>query len=136
MDSFISDVSVNCNYANFNNACISKLNYKIKKNNSMNDFETVNNNNFIKSKYNNLIEYKMNHLFGGNEKYKSIYNRCFSARHNNNSKINIFDSNQISKEIYVDQRKDYILKNTRALFTRNKNFVLYKRSKKKVDKNV
>jgi len=136
MDSFISDVSVNCNYANFNNACISKLNYKIKKNNSMNDFETANNNNFIKSKYNNLIECKMNHLFGGNEKYKSIYNRCFSARHNNNSKINIFDSNQISKEIYVDQRKDYILKNTRALFTRNKNFVQYKRSKKKVDKNV
>ena len=136
MDSFVSDVSVNCNYINFNNACISKINYNIKKNNSMIDFESINNNNFFKSKYNNLIENKMNKLFGGDEKYKSIYNRCFSARNNNNSKINIFDSNQISKEIYAGQRKEYILKNTRSLFTRNKNFIQYKRRKKKVDKKV
>ena len=137
LDSFVSDVSVNCNYANFNNACISKINYTLKKNKSVNDFETINSNNrFLKSKYNNLIDFKMNHMFGGNEKYKSLYNRCFSARHNNNSRINIFDTNQLSKEIYVEQRKDYILKNTRALFTRNKNFVQYKRKKKMVDKNV
>ena len=137
LDSFVSDVSVNCNYANFNNACISKINYTLKKNKSVNDFETLNGNNrFLKSKYNDLIDFKMNHMFGGNEKYKSLYNRCFSARHNNNSRINIFDTNQLSKEIYVEQRKDYILKNTRALFTRNKNFVQYKRKKKMVDKNV
>ena len=136
MDSFISDVSVNCNYINFNNACISKINYNINKNNSMIDFKLINNKNFFKSKYNNLIENKMNKLFGGNEKYKSIYNRCFSARNNNNSKIRIFDSNQISKEMYVDQRKEYILKNTRSLFTRNKNYIQYKRRKKKVDKKV
>ena len=136
MDSFVSDVSVNCNYANFNNACISKLNYNLKRSKSMLDFETINNNNYLKAKYNNLIDYKMNKIFGGNEKYKSIYNRCFSARHNNNSIINIFDSNQLSKEIYVDHRREYILKNTRSLFTRNKNFVQYKRRKKKVDKNV
>ena len=136
MDSFMSDVSVNCNYSNFNNACISKLNYNIKKSNSVLDFETINNNNIIKSNFNKLINHKMNQIFGGNEKFQSIYNRCFSARYNNNSRINIFDSSQLSKEMYVDQRKEYILKNTRALFTRNKNFVQYKRRKKKLDKNI
>ena len=136
MDSFISDVSVNCNYVNFNNACISKLNYNIIKDNSMNDYKIKNFNNEIKLKNNNSIEDEMNKLFGGNERYQSIYNRCFSARHNSNSKINIFDSSQSSKEFYSCLRKEYVLKNTRSLFTRNKNFVQYKRRKKKVDKNV
>ena len=112
------------------------MNYNIKKSNSVLDFETINNNNIITSNFNKLINHKMNQIFGGNEKFQSIYNRCFSARYNNNSRINIFDSSQLSKEMYVDQRKEYILKNTRALFTRNKNFVQYKRRKKKLDKNI
>ena len=60
----------------------------------------------------------------------------FSARYNNNSRINIFDSSQLRKEMYIDKRKEYILKSTRTLFTRNKNCIQYKRRKKKVDKNV
>ena len=133
IDSFIFDVSVTCNYSNFNNACISKLNYNINKNNSMKDFESLNIN---KLKSTNYVENEMNKIFGGDEKYKSIYNRCFSAKNKNNSKICIFDSNRFSKEIYTEQRKNYVLKNTRFIFTRNKNFVQYKRRKKKVNKNV
>lgn len=133
MDSFFSDVSVNCNLCNYNNACISKINYNIKKNNSDIDFETITG---LKLNLNNIIDQKMSKLFGGNEKYKSLYNRCFSSRHNNNSKISIFDSNKYRKELYEDKRKQYVLKNTRSLFTRNKNFVQYKRRRKREDKNV
>ena len=138
-DSFCSDVNVNCDYSSFNNACISKLNYNIKKNNSSIDNELLNNNwnEGRKLRYNsNLIEYKMNQIFGGNERYKSKFNRCFSARFSNHSSINIFDSNQTSKELYVDKRKEYVLKNTRSFFTRNKNCVLYKRRRRTEDKKV
>ena len=136
MDSFISDVGVNCNYLNYNNAFISKINYKIKKNNSMNDFQATNDKKFISLRYNNIIEHEMNQIFGGKEKYKSLYRKCFSARHSNNSKSCIFDSSKQNQEIYVDKRKEYVLKNTRSFFTRNKNFIQYKRRKKKVDKKV
>ena len=99
MESFFSDVSVNCNICNCNNACISKINYKIKKNNSDINYETINNNG-LKLNISNMIDQKMCKLFGGNEKYKSLYNRCFSSQHNNNSKISIFDSNNFRKELY------------------------------------
>ena len=131
IDSFLSDVSVNCNYCNYNNACISKINYNI--NSSENDFEMMKSH-ILQINVNEMIDQKMNRLFGGNEKYKSPINRCFSAR--NNSKANIFDSTHLSKEIYSDKRKEYILKNTRALFTRNGNFVQFQRRKKFIDNKV
>ena len=40
-DSFISDISVNFNFASFNNAYVTKLNYNINKSNVIKDFEII-----------------------------------------------------------------------------------------------
>ena len=130
-DSFISDISVNCNFASFNNAYVTKLNYNINKSNVIKDFEIIK---FNKLNNINSLENEINKIFGGNEKDKSIYNRCFSAKNKHYSKINIFDSNKTSEEKYVDKRKNYILKNTRFVFTRNNNFIQCKKRKKKLIK--
>ena len=88
-DSFVSDVNINCNYTNYRNACISKLNFSFnfKKENSTSGYET--------SKTNKFIDSKMNQIFGSGEKYKSEINKCFSAKHSNYSSIRIFDSNKM-----------------------------------------
>ena len=130
----MSDVNIDCNYFNYGNACISKLNFNCK-NNSLSDFGTSRSNNrtnYIKNKY---IELKMNQIFGSEEKYKSDLDRCFSAKHSNLSSINIFDSNKMSRETYSERRKKYLLKSVRDIWTRNRPIVLYKR-KYKSDKNV
>ena len=133
-DLYMSDVNIDCNYFNYGNACISKLNFNCK-NNSLSDFGTSRSNNrtnYIKNKY---IELKMNQIFGSEEKYKSDLDRCFSAKHSNLSSINIFDSNKMSRETYSERRKKYLLKSVRDIWTRNRPIVLYKR-KYKSDKNV
>ena len=141
MDSFFSDVDVSCNNRNFNKACISKLNYSIKNVNSPKNEILLNEKNKMKLKINNninisLIDQKMNLIFGASERYKSKFSRCFSSKQRYPSRLSHFDSSKQSKDLYIEQRKEYVLKNTRALFTRNKNFVQYKRRRKKEDKNV
>ena len=140
MDSYFSDVDMSCNYLNFNNAYISKLNYSIKNGYSPKNEILLNEKN--KMKFNNmnfninLIDQKMNSIFGASERYKSNFIRCFSSKQRYPSKLSFFDSSKQSKDLYIEQRKEYVLKNTRALFTRNKNFVQYKRRRKKENKNV
>ena len=136
MDSFFSDVDVSCNYQNFNNACISKLNYSIKNANSPKNEIIHNEKNKFKYNNNNLLDKKMNRIFGTSERYKSNFNRCFSSKQRFPSRLRLFDSSKQSKDLYIEQRKEYVLKNTRALFTKNKNFVQYRRRRKRVDKNM
>ena len=130
-DSFISDININCNYANYGNACISKLNFSFKKDNC----ETSKYNKRPNLKLDKFIDIKMNQIFGSGEKFKSEYVRCFSSRRSNYSTINIFDTNKISKDLYSERRQKYVLKCVRDIWTRNSPIVLYKR-KKKIDKNV
>lgn len=127
--SFVSDVNINCNYTNYRNACISKLNFSFnfKKENSTSGYET--------SKTNKFIDSKMNQIFGSGEKYKSEINKCFSAKHSNYSSIRIFDSNKITRDAYSENRRKYVLKCVRDIWTRNSPIILYIR-KKKIDKKL
>ena len=134
-ESFMSDVNINCNFANFGNACISKLNFNFnfKKDNSMSSYETSKSNkNFKIDRYTDV---KMNQFIGNSEKYKPELERCLSAKQSYHSSFNIFDSTQMSKETYSERRKKYLLKCVRDIWTRNTAIVLYKR-KKKFDKKV
>jgi len=135
-ESFMSDINISCNYANFGNACISKLNFNFnncKKDNSMSSFETSKSNkNF---KIDKLIDVKSNQFLGISEKYRTEIERCLSAKNSNHSSISIFESTQISKNVYSERRKKYLLKCVRDIWTRNTPIVLYKR-KNKHDKKV
>jgi len=135
-ESFMSDINISCNYANFGNACISKLNFNFnnfKRDNSMSSFETSKSNkNF---KIDKLIDVRSNPLLGSGEKYRAEIERCLSAKNSNHSSISIFDSTQMSKNSYSERRKQYLLKCVRDIWTRNSPIVLYKR-KNKYDKNV
>ena len=135
-ESFMSDINISCNYANFGNACISKLNFNFnnfKRDNSMSSFETSKSNkNF---KIDKLIDVRSNPLLGSGEKYRAEIERCLSAKNSNHSSISIFDSTQMSKNSYSERRKKYLLKCVRDIWTRNSPIVLYKR-KNKYDKNV
>ena len=135
-ESFMSDINISCNYANFGNACISKLNFNFnnfKRDNSMSSFETSKSNkNF---KIDKLIDVRSNPLLGSDEKYRAEIERCISAKNSNHSSISIFDSTQMSKNSYSERRKKYLLKCVRDIWTRNSPIVLYKR-KNKYDKNV
>ena len=120
---------------NNNNSINNKYSSLFKRVDLSIDFDSIKKNSNI---WNNLpinkIYYKYSKIFDRKDSYK--YNRrCISAKHSNNSYISFLDSSQIGKD-YIEQRKEYILRNTRYLFTRNKNMTLYKRIKKKVDKNV
>ena len=135
-ESFMSDINISCNYANFGNACISKLNFNFnncKKDNSMSSFETSKSNkNF---KIDKLIDVKSNQFLGSSEKYRTEIERCLSAKNSNHSSISIFESTQMSKNTYSERRKKYLLKCVRDIWTRNTPIVLYKR-KNKHDKKV
>ena len=135
-ESFMSDINISCNYANFGNACISKLNFNFnnfKRDNSMSSFETSKSNkNF---KIDKLIDVRSNPLLRSGEKYRVELERCLSAKNSNHSSISIFDSTQMSKNSYSERRKKYLLKCVRDIWTRNSPIVLYKR-KNKYDKNV
>ena len=135
-ESFMSDINISCNYANFGNACISKLNFNFnnfKRDNSMSSFETSKSNkNF---KIDKLIDVRSNPLLGSGEKYRAEIERCLSAKNSNHSSISIFDSTQMSKNSYFERRRKYLLKCVRDIWTRNSPIVLYKR-KNKYDKNV
>ena len=135
-ESFMSDINISCNYANFGNACISKLNFNFnncKRDSSMSSFETSKSNkNF---KIDKLIDVRSNPLLGSGEKYRAEIERCLSAKNSNHSSISIFDSTQMSKNSYSERRKKYLLKCVRDIWTRNSPIVLYKR-KNKYDKNV
>ena len=135
-ESFMSDINISCNYANFGNACISKLNFNFnnfKRDNSMSSFETSKSNkNF---KIDKLIDVRSNPLLGSGEKYRAEIERCISAKNSNHSSISIFDSTQMSKNSYFERRRKYLLKCVRDIWTRNSPIVLYKR-KNKYDKNV
>lgn len=135
-ESFMSDINISCNYANFGNACISKLNFNFnnyKRDNSMSNFETSKSNkNF---KIDKLIDVRSNPLLGSGEKYRAEIERCLSCKNSNHSSISIFDSTQMSKNSYSERRKKYLLKCVRDIWTRNSPIVLYKR-KNKYDKNV
>ena len=135
-ESFMSDINISCNYANFGNACISKLNFNFnncKRDNSMSNFETSKSNkNF---KIDKLIDVRSNPLLRSGEKYRLELERCLSAKNSNHSSISIFDSTQMSKNSYSERRKKYLLKCVRDIWTRNSPIVLYKR-KNKYDKNV
>ena len=135
-ESFMSDINISCNYANFGNACISKLNFNFnncKRDSSMSSFETSKSNkNF---KIDKLIDVRSNPLLGSGEKYRAEIERCLSAKNSNHSSISIFDSTQMSKNSYFERRKKYLLKCVRDIWTRNSPIVLYKR-KNKYDKNV
>ena len=137
-DSYFSDVDVSFNYRNFNNAYISNLSYSIKNGSSPKNEILLNEKK--KMKFNNmninLIKQKMNHIFGTSERNKSNLIRCFSSKRRYPSSLSFFDSSKHRKDSYIEQRKEYVLKNTRALFTRNKNFVQYKRKKKRENQNV
>ena len=130
-DSFVSDVNINCNYTNFYNAYISKINFNFKKNNPKNYFEASKTNNRPNSRMDKFIDLKMKQIFGSREIYSSEINkfiRCFSAKHN--SAINIFDSNPLGKDSYSEKRQKYLLKYARDIWTRNRPIILYKRKKK------
>ena len=135
-ESFMSDINISCNYANFGNACISKLNFNFnnyKRDNSMSNFETSKSNkNF---KIDKLIDVRSNPLLRSGEKYRVELERCLSAKNSNHSSISIFDSTQMSKNSYFERRRKYLLKCVRDIWTRNSPIVLYKR-KNKYDKNV
>ena len=135
-ESFMSDINISCNYANFGNACISKLNFNFnnfKRDSSMSSFETSKSNkNF---KIDKLIDVRSNPLLGSGEKYRAEIERCLSAKNSNHSSISIFDSTQMSKNSYFERRRKYLLKCVRDIWTRNSPIVLYKR-KNKYDKNV
>ena len=135
-ESFMSDINISCNYANFGNACISKLNFNFnnfKRDNSMSSFETSKSNkNF---KIDKLIDVRSNPLLRSGEKYRVELERCLSAKNSNHSSISIFDSTQMSKNSYFERRRKYLLKCVRDIWTRNSPIVLYKR-KNKYDKNV
>ena len=135
-ESFMSDINISCNYANFGNACISKLNFNFnnfKRDSSMSSFETSKSNkNF---KIDKLIDVRSNPLLRSGEKYRVELERCLSAKNGNHSSISIFDSTQMSKNSYFERRRKYLLKCVRDIWTRNSPIVLYKR-KNKYDKNV
>ena len=135
-ESFMSDINISCNYANFGNACISKLNFNFnycKRDSSMSSFETSKSNkNF---KIDKLIDVRSNPLLRSGEKYRVELERCLSAKNSNHSSISIFDSTQMSKNSYFERRRKYLLKCVRDIWTRNSPIVLYKR-KNKYDKNV
>ena len=135
-ESFMSDINISCNYANFGNACISKLNFNFnnyKRDSSMSSFETSKSNkNF---KIDKLIDVRSNPLLRSGEKYRVELERCLSAKNSNHSSISIFDSTQMSKNSYFERRRKYLLKCVRDIWTRNSPIVLYRR-KNKYDKNV
>ena len=135
IESYLDILDKNNNYCIFNNALISKINFTKKNDSLYNDIESIsynkNNNNEKKVKYSNLFYHKLNKVINKNENIKNKI-RCYSVKNkNNSSNISIFDSTQKNKDSYIEQRKEYILKNTRTLFTRNKNYVLCKRIRKK-----
>ena len=131
IDSFMSDININCNYANYGNACISQLNFSFKKDN----YEISKYNKRPNLKSDKLIDIKANQIFGSREKYKSEFDRCFSSKNSNYSTINIFDTNRTSKDLYSEKRQKYVLKCVRDIWTRNSPIILYKR-KNKFDKKV
>ena len=100
------------------------------------DFDSIKKHNNVWSNLpNNKLYYKYSKIFDRRDSFK-FNRRCNSVKHSYLSNISFLDSSQIGKDSYIEQRKEYILRNTRYLFTRNKNRTLYKRIKKKVDKNV
>ena len=115
INSYLSGINLSSNFNNYNNIS------KIKKNDLINN---------IKLKIN-----KHNILFSGKKSFKN-QKRCNSVKLNNHSNLSYLDSTQMSKDFYIEKRKEYILKNTRSIFTKTKNFILYKRRKKKIDKNI
>ena len=133
-DSFISDVNINYKNTKLGNACVSRINYIFNRNNSTNNFETSKANNRPNLGIDKFIDFKMRQLFGTKERYSLEFDRCFSAKHNNNSTINIFE-NQLNKDSYSESRQKYILKHVRDVWTRNRPIVLYKRIKQ-FDKNI
>ena len=134
-DSYMSDVNISCNYVNYGNACISKLNFNFnfKKNLSMGNFETSKSNK--KFKIDKYVDAKMNQILGKEEKIKNEFDGFFSAKIRSNSYLNIFGSTEKNKEKYSERRKKYVLKCVRDIWTRNSPIVFYKR-KKKCDKKV
>ena len=121
---------------NKNNPINNKYNSLFKKVDLSIDYDSIKkNSNIWNNLQNNKLYYKYSKIFDRKDSYK-FKRRCNSVKHSYNSNISFLDSSQIGKESYIEQRKEYILKNTRFLFTRNKNMTLYKRIKKKVDKNV
>ena len=97
------------------------------------DFDSIKKHNNVWSNLpNNKLYYKYSKIFDRRDSFK-FDRRCNSVKHSYLSNISFLDSSQIGKDSYIEQRKEYIL---RYLFTRNKNRTLYKRIKKKVDKNV
>ena len=131
IDSFMSDININCNYANYGNACISQLNFSFKKDN----YEISKYNKRPNLKLDKLIDMKSNPIFRSREKYRSEFDRCFSSKNSNYSTINIFDTNRRSKDLYSEKRQKYVLKCVRDIWTRNSPIILYKR-KNKFDKKI
>ena len=117
INSYLSGSNISSNFNNYNNIS------KIKKNDLVNNIQLKINKN------------KHNILISGKNNYKN-QKRCNSVKLNNHSNLSYLDSIQMSKDFYIERRKEYILKNTRSIFTKTKNFILYKRRKKKIDKNI
>lgn len=130
IDSFQSDiVNITCNYINYNNAHISNIWYIFKKDELMNDYNTLNIENENKYKFRNLISPVVNPLMNRNDNLKKKF-RCCSVKNFNSSNKIILDTSQKKKNYFIEKRKKYVLKTTRNLFTKNNNYVLYKRLKK------
>ena len=132
-DSFMSDINISCNYANYGNACISKLNFNFIKDASMSSFETSKS--YKNLKVDKYLNVKMNPIYENSEKFKSEFEKFYSVKHSSLTSINFNDTHQTNKEVYSEKRKKYLLKCVRDIWTRNIPIVLYKR-KNKYDKKV
>ena len=132
-DSFMSDINISCNYANYGNACISKLIFNFIKDASMSSFETSKS--YKNLKVDKYLNVKMNPIYENSEKFKSEFEKFYSAKHSSLTSINFNDTHQTNKEVYYEKRKKYLLKCVRDIWTRNIPIVLYKR-KNKYDKKV
>ena len=131
--SFMSDINISCNYANYGNACISKLNFNFIKDASMSSFETSKS--YKNLKVDKYLNVKMNPIYENSEKFKSEFEKFYSVKHSSLTSINFNDTHQTNKEVYSEKRKKYLLKCVRDIWTRNIPIVLYKR-KNKYDKKV
>ena len=132
-DSFMSDINISCNYANYGNACISKLIFNFIKDASMSSFETSKS--YKNLKVDKYLNVKMNPIYENSEKFKSEFEKFYSAKHSSLTSINFNDTHQTNKEVYYEKRKKYLLKCVRDIWTRNIPIVLYKR-KNKYEKKV
>ena len=132
-DSFIQDINISCNYANYGNACISKLSFNFMKDVSMSIFENSKLYKTIKKV--KPLNVKMDKIYEKYGNFRPKFERCFSVKHRDLSSINFNKTHQVNKKVYSERRKKYLLKSVRNIFTRNKPIVLYKR-KNKCDKKV